>query len=67
VSFLNKLFSRKRVDPPARVRVCLECGMPLDQHRSWCAIFRTQQEMLLRQKSEIRSQKSDVRDPEPSV
>jgi hypothetical protein len=27
------------------VRVCVECGMPVDQHRDWCGIFRTQQEL----------------------
>jgi hypothetical protein len=43
VSFLKKLFGGK--EPKPRIRVCVECGMPVDQHRDWCGIFRTQQEM----------------------
>jgi len=37
----QKLFSRK---PPQRVRICVECGMPLAEHKSWCSIWRTLQE-----------------------
>jgi hypothetical protein len=44
MSLLKKLFGRT-AEPPVRVRVCIECGMPVDNHASWCAIFRTQQEM----------------------
>ncbi len=42
MTILQKLFSRK--PKPQRVRVCLECGMPLAEHKEWCAILRTQQE-----------------------
>ena len=45
MSLLKKLFGRAPVDPPVRVRVCIECGMPVEKHAAWCAIFRTQQEM----------------------
>jgi hypothetical protein len=44
MGFLDKLFSRK-TRPKARVRICVECGMPVAQHKDWCSIFRTQQEM----------------------
>ena len=44
MSLLQKLFSKKP-DPKARVRVCVECGMPVADHKEWCSIFRTQQEM----------------------
>jgi len=37
----QKLFSRK---PPQRVRICVECGMPLAEHKAWCSIWRTLQE-----------------------
>ena len=37
------LFRRKPA--PQRVRVCVECGMPIAEHRDWCSIFRTQQEL----------------------
>ena len=44
MSFLTKLFSRKP-QPGQRVRVCVECGMPIAEHRDWCSIYRTQLEM----------------------
>jgi hypothetical protein len=43
MTFLKKLFSPKA--PTQRVRVCVECGMPVAEHKDWCSIFRTQQEM----------------------
>lgn len=44
MSILNKLFSRKS-QPTQRVRICVECGMPVAEHKDWCSILRTQQEM----------------------
>ncbi len=44
MSLLKKLLGR-RTEPVARVRVCIECGMPVEKHATWCAILRTQQEM----------------------
>ncbi len=44
MTFFQKLFSRKP-DTKVRVRVCVECGMPVAEHKDWCSIFRTQQEM----------------------
>jgi hypothetical protein len=44
MGILDKLFSRK-TQPKARVRICVECGMPIAEHKEWCSIFRTQQEM----------------------
>jgi hypothetical protein len=41
---LRELFSRKR-EPRQRVRVCIECGMPIAEHRDWCSILRTQREL----------------------
>ena len=43
MSFLSKLFSGKKTPRP-RVRVCVECGMPVADHKDWCAIYRTLQE-----------------------
>jgi hypothetical protein len=43
MTFLKKLFSRK-AEPRQRIRVCVECGMPIAEHKDWCSIFRTQQE-----------------------
>jgi len=44
MSFLNKLLGRSE-DPKTRTRVCVECGMPIEQHKPWCAIWQGQQEM----------------------
>ena len=44
MTFLKKLLGRTD-EPKARVRVCIECGMPLDQHKDWCAILQTRLEM----------------------
>ena len=44
MAFWEKLFSRKAV-PRQRIRVCIECGMPIAEHKDWCSILRTQQEM----------------------
>ena len=44
MTFLQKLFSKKQ-DAKPRVRVCVECGMPVAEHKDWCSIFRTQREM----------------------
>ena len=44
MGFLDKLFGRKN-QPGTRVRICVECGMPIAEHKEWCSILRTQQEM----------------------
>ena len=44
MGFLRKLFSGKD-KTTKRVRICVECGMPVAEHKSWCSIYRTQQEM----------------------
>jgi hypothetical protein len=44
VTFLQKLFARK-AEPRQRVRICVECGMPVAEHKDWCSILRTQQEL----------------------
>ena len=44
MSLFEKLFSRK-AQPRQRIRICVECGMPVADHKDWCSIFRTQQEL----------------------
>lgn len=44
MTIFQKLFSRKS-EPGKRVRICVECGMPIAEHKDWCSIFRTQKEM----------------------
>jgi hypothetical protein len=44
MTLFKRLFSKK-AEPKVRVRVCMECGMPVAEHKDWCSIYRTQQEM----------------------
>jgi hypothetical protein len=47
MSFLTRLFGKN--DPPKqRIRICVECGMPVAEHKDWCSILRGQNEMKLR-------------------
>ena len=43
MSTFARLFGRK-TEPKKRIRVCIECGMPLQEHKDWCAILRGQKE-----------------------
>jgi hypothetical protein len=43
MSLIRKMFGRSE-EPKARVRVCIECGMPVDQHKPWCAIDQMRRE-----------------------
>ena len=46
MSLLKRLLGK--TDPPKpRVRVCVECGMPVAEHKEWCSILRGQREMEL--------------------
>jgi hypothetical protein len=45
MTILQKLFSRKSETPRQRVRVCIECGMPVAEHKDWCSILRGQKEL----------------------
>ena len=49
MSFLKRLLG-KDTAPKARVRVCVECGMPIAEHKDWCSILRGQREMERRAK-----------------
>ena len=44
MSFLKRLFGKSE-EPKARVRVCVECGMPVAEHKAWCSILRGEAEM----------------------
>jgi hypothetical protein len=46
MSFFQKLF--KKSTPKQRIRVCVECGMPIAEHKEWCSILRGQKEMELK-------------------
>lgn len=51
MSFLKKLFGGKASEPVPRTRVCVECGMPVADHKEWCSILRGQKEMAERSRS----------------
>jgi hypothetical protein len=41
------LFKRllgSRQPPKPRIRVCIECGMPIAEHKEWCTILLYQKE-----------------------
>ena len=42
---LKRLFGKSAEPPKQRVRVCVECGMPIAEHKEWCSILRGQNEM----------------------
>jgi hypothetical protein len=47
MSLLNRLLGK--ADPPkTRTRICVECGMPVAEHKDWCSILRGQIEMQQR-------------------
>lgn len=48
VTLLKKLFGGKSSEPVQRTRVCVECGMPVADHKEWCSILRGQKEMELK-------------------
>lgn len=47
MAFLARLFG-KTEEPKVRVRVCVECGMPVADHKTWCSIRRGELEMQSR-------------------
>jgi hypothetical protein len=55
MSWLKRLLGKESAEPKARVRVCIECGMPVDQHKDWCAIHQTRLEMEQKQAGAINS------------
>ena len=44
---LKRLLGKSTEPPKQRVRVCVECGMPIAEHKDWCSILRGQIEMNL--------------------
>lgn len=47
MSFLSKLLGKSE-PPKPRVQVCVECGMPVADHKQWCSILQGQNEMKLK-------------------
>ena len=44
MSFLKRLLGKSE-PPKQRVQVCVECGMPVADHKQWCSILQGQNEM----------------------
>ena len=57
MSILKRLFGSTGQTKP-RVRICMECGMPVADHKEWCSILRGEAEM--REKA-----RTAARPPEP--
>jgi hypothetical protein len=51
MSFLKRLLGKGGDPPKARIRICVECGMPVAEHKEWCSILRGQIEMNERAKA----------------
>jgi hypothetical protein len=45
MSLLSKILGLKSSEPTKRVRICVECGMPVEEHKEWCSILRIRQAM----------------------
>ena len=44
----KRLFGRDDAPAKPRIRICVECGMPVAEHKEWCAILRGQIELKQR-------------------
>ena len=47
MSLLKRLFGKSE-PPKQRIRICIECGMPLAEHKDWCSIRRATVERNLK-------------------
>lgn len=45
MSLLKRLLGKSEAPKP-RVRICVECGMPIAEHKEWCSILRGQIAMM---------------------
>jgi len=48
MSFFKRLWNKGNEAPKVRIRICVECGMPIAEHKDWCSILRGQIEMKAR-------------------
>jgi hypothetical protein len=48
MSLLKKILGL-RSTPAKRIRICIECGMPVAEHKEWCSILRVRQAMEQKQ------------------
>lgn len=48
MTFLKRIFGGKTDQPKTRTRICVECGMPVAEHKDWCSILRGQKELEMK-------------------
>ena len=48
MSFLKRLLGKRSEPSKPRIRICIECGMPVAEHKDWCSILRGRIEMGLK-------------------
>ena len=60
MSFLNRLLG-KTEQPKQRVQVCVECGMPVADHKQWCSILQGQNELKLKAARRSRRKPASIR------
>jgi hypothetical protein len=48
MSLIKRLFGKNDAQPKQRIRICVECGMPVAEHKDWCSILRGQKAMEAR-------------------
>ncbi len=56
MSLLQRLLGITRKPSKPRIRVCVECGMPVADHKDWCSILQGQIAMGLKAEERASSQ-----------
>jgi len=56
MSLLQRLLGMTRKPSKPRIRVCIECGMPVADHKDWCSILQGQIAMRLKAEERASSQ-----------
>jgi hypothetical protein len=54
MSVLKRLLGMSSEPSKQRIRICIECGMPIAEHKDWCSILRGQLEMQLKAEDRAR-------------
>ena len=52
MSLIRRFFGKDDEPAKQRTRICVECGMPVAEHKDWCSVLRGQNAMKQVQGSE---------------